>query len=99
MNSYDIADITSAEDIKNKVVKVPEGYDWDTFVAEYQTFDEYYTPGLDPVVDNHTIVYEVYGDTVGFILNYNNFEVVVNVNGENVTVGALGFYKFNVAAN
>lgn len=99
LNSYDIADITSAEDIKNKVVNVPEGYDWDTFVAEYQTFDEYYTPGLDPVVDNHTIVYEVYGDTVGFILNYNNFEVVVNVNGENVTVGALGFYKFNVAAN
>ena len=99
LNAYDIADIKTVEDIKTKVVNVPEGYDWNTFVAEYQTFDEYYTPGLDPVVDNHTIVYEVFGDSVGFVLNYNNFDVVVTVNGENVTVGALGFYKFNVAAN
>ena len=99
LNSYNMDEITTVEDIKNKVVNVPEGFDWETFVAEYQTFDEYYVPGLDPVIDNHTIVYEVYGDSVGFVLNYNNFDVVVTVNGENVTVGALDFYKFSVAAN
>lgn len=98
LNPYKMEEITTVEDVKSKVVNVPEGYDWETFISEYQTFEEYYTPGLDPVVDNHTIVYEVFGDTVGFVLNYNNFDVVVEINGESVTVAALDFYKFNVTA-
>lgn len=98
LNVYDIKDVTTVDDIKEIVVNVPVGYDWDTFKSEYQTFDDYYTPGLNPVVDNHTIVYEVFGDSVGFVLNYNNFDVTVEINGEIVTVGALSFHKFTVAA-
>ena len=74
-------------------VLVPESFDYETFNYEYQTFEEYYKPGLDPVVDDHTIVYEVYGNEVGFILNYNNFAVEVEINGTTYTVEALSFVK------
>jgi hypothetical protein len=78
---------------ENGDVIVPVGFDLETFNYEYQTFEEFYKPGLDPVVDDHTIVYEVYGNEVGFILNYNNFAVEVEIDGVTYTVDALDFVK------
>lgn len=75
------------------------GFDLYTFNAEFNAANEgKYVSGFDTVIDDHTIVYEVYGDSVGFILNYNNFDVTVTVNGQEYTVGALSFVKIAVAS-
>ena len=74
------------------------GFDLFTFEQEFNADNEgKFESGFDTVIDDHTIVYEVYGDSVGFILNYNNFDVTVTVNGTEYTVGALDFVKISVA--
>lgn len=72
---------------------VPEGFDMDSFEDTYVSFEEFYDPGLDTVIDNHTIVYETYENGISFLLNYNAFDVEVELNGTTYTVGALGFVK------
>ena len=75
------------------------GFDLFTFEAEFNAANEgKYVSGFNTVIDDKTIVYEVYGDSVGFILNYNNFDVTVTVNGEVYEIGALDFIKISVAS-
>ncbi len=74
-------------------VIIPDEFDIATFEAEYATFEETYDPGLDAVIDDHTIVYETYENGIAFLLNYNSFDVTVELNGTTYTVGALDFVK------
>ena len=44
-------------------------------------------------VDDNSICYVEYANGVYFILNYNNFDVNVTINGETINVGAMNYYK------
>jgi len=60
---------------------------------EFVEFDEYYQSEIDTVIDDYTIVYEVYENGVAFILNYNSFAVKVEINGQEYTVEPMNFVK------
>ncbi len=47
--------------------------------------------------DSNTIVYEVYEDGTAFILNFNNYRVMVEIDGVFYTVDAYGYVAFNKA--
>lgn len=47
----------------------------------------------DYTVDDNSIAYVEYSNGVYFVLNYNNFDVTVTLNGEQITVGAMDYYK------
>ena len=44
-------------------------------------------------VSDGTIVKSTYDNGISIYLNYNYYDVVVNVNGENIKIDAYGFYK------
>ena len=53
----------------------------------------------DYTVDDKSIVYVEYGNGIAFVLNYNNFAVTVDVNGETETVEPMSYISFKVTNN
>ncbi len=49
--------------------------------------------GYEVTVSDGTIVKSTYDNGISIYLNYNYYDVVVNVNGENIKIDAYGFYK------
>jgi len=64
-------------------------------VGEFEclTFEEYYQEEIDTVIDNYTVVLETYENGIRFLLNYNNFDVTVDVDGTVYTVSSMDFVK------
>lgn len=53
----------------------------------------------DFTVDDKSIVYVEYGNGIAFVLNYNNFEVTVDVNGKTLNVEPMNYISFEVTNN
>ena len=47
------------------------------------------------IVDNNRIVKVTYENGAVFYLNFNNYDVVIEVNGESVTLDAEDFIRFD----
>ena len=60
---------------------------------EFMTFDEFYQDEITTIVGNYTIVYVTYENGISFVLNYNGFDISVDMNGTTYTVGSMDFVK------
>jgi len=76
------ADVLAAEEKYGLVVKVEEDKKEETVVAD--TYNKY-------AAATNSIVYERYSNGKEFILNFNNYDVKVEVNGVYYTVEAYGY--------
>lgn len=79
--------VTAYNEFKTKLETKP-GYNAD---GEYVTSDF--------TVDDKSIVYVEYGNGIAFVLNYNNFAVTVDINGEEKTVEPMNYISFQVTNN
>ncbi len=79
---YAASEAQKAYDAQLKKMESKGGYNAD---GTYNTTD--YT------VDDNSIAYVEYSNGIYFILNYNNYDVTVTINGETITVKAMDYYK------
>ena len=61
------------------------------YAGSYNEDGKYVNTGY--TVDDNSIAYVEYSNGVYFILNYNNFDVTVTLNGKTITVGAMDYSK------
>ncbi len=68
----------------------------DAYVAKgVQTIIDRMSKEIDVVIDDGSVVYVEYENGHWFILNYNNYEIVVDRNGQKIEVAAKDFYDSN----
>ncbi len=87
-----------ATDADGKIIP-PEDFDLEAFEEDYTTFDEYNTKTSKTKIDDYTIVYEEYENGICFLLNYNDFNVSVELNGKTYDVGAYAYVKIDANGN
>ena len=91
---YDNAIIVAKRKAAEEGVKFDENdYIKEHGEFEFVTFDEFYQDEITTTVDNFTIVYVTYENGVGFVLNYNGFDINVEINGTTYTIGSMDFEK------
>lgn len=86
---------------KNEEGKIipPEGFDLEAFEEDYITFEEYNKETAATNIDDYSIVYEEYDNGISFVLNFNDFNVSVEIGGKTYTVSATGFVKIDADGN
>ncbi len=88
--AYVFADVTAEDYVEvkdNNVIKNKDYTADDVALPEDNTSTE----PMVYAVDANKIVYEVYSNGTEFLLNFNNYQVVVNVNGVSYTLDAYGY--------
>ena len=83
---------------KRRAAEAGKEFDEEAYIEEngefeFITFNEFYQDEITTTVGNYTIVYITYENGISFVLNYNGFDISVDINGTNYTVGAMNFVK------
>lgn len=88
-----LKELAKAEEKKQAAIAAGEDYTEDEVIAPFEYKEFVYTDSMSTTVDDNSIVYMEYENGISFILNYNLFDVHVEIDGVTYEVGAMSFIK------